>query len=211
MPRVYRRLRRVTAQALPNHHRRADCLTSARVGGPAGRGRGGSPIRGGLVMGSMHAALALSAGYLPGRPRTRRMTSGAGRCRSGQVPGRAGRRGRTPRHEDARTSTSAWQSRRAAGTAAATAAASNRIESPTGPPHERAGLVRDPSAAVTRPVQAVQADASATARNTRRRGRTAAGGQSARGPHAEQALDQDRGASCRAGASVRTPPDQQSG
>jgi hypothetical protein len=31
------------------------------------------------------------------------------------------------------------------------AAASSRIESPTGPPHERAALVSDPGAVVTRP------------------------------------------------------------
>ena len=79
------------------------------------------------------------------------------------------------------------RTRRMAGVLAAAAAASSRIESPTGPPHERAALVSDPGAAVTRPGQTVQADASATARNTRRRGRTAAGGESARGPHAGQA------------------------
>lgn len=68
-----------------------------------------------------------------------------------------------------------------AGTAAATAVASGRIGSPTGPPHERAGLVRDPGAAVTRRGQAVQAGASETARNAQWHGRTAAGGESARG------------------------------
>lgn len=83
--------------------------------------------------------------------------------------------------------------------------ASNRIGSRTCAPHERAGLVPGSGAAVTgRP-----GCASETARNVRRRARTAAGGASARGAASRTALDQDCGASCRARASAGTLRDQQ--
>jgi hypothetical protein len=150
----------------------------------------------------MHAALALSLGYPHGRRRTRRIAAvltaaaagypgglGSATVRRGlkmpgpaQAPGQAAARlGKLP----------------GAGTAAATTMATNRIESLTGPPQERAGLVRDPGVAVTRPGQAVQAGASETARNARRRGRTVAGGDSARSR--EPARPSPKTVACRAG------------
>lgn len=99
-------------------------------------------------MGSMHAALALSVGYLLGRPRTRRMASVlAAAAAAGCLGGAALRRGMTTPGPAPAPGKAAAQpgDLPSAGTAAATAVTSNRIGSPTGPPHERTALVRDPA------------------------------------------------------------------
>jgi hypothetical protein len=160
MPRVYLRLRRVTVQGLPNHHGRANCLASARAGGPAGRGRSGSRIRGVPHDGSMHAALGLSAGYLLCRRRTRRIAAVLAAAAAGSQGGLGGMTMPGPAH--------------AAGTAAA-----------------RLVPVRQPECGAARPP------------DSRWRQR--------KEPQADQALDQDCGASCRARASACTPQDQQDG
>lgn len=135
------------------------------------------------MIGSMQAALALSVGYLLGRRRTRRIAAVLAAAAAGCLGGLGGAalsRGMTIPGPALAAGTAAARlgDLPGAGTAAATAVASNQIGSLTGPPHERAGPVRDPGAAVTRPVQA---GAGETARNAPRRGRTAAGGDSARG------------------------------
>jgi len=101
----------------------------------------------------VQAVLALGVGYLLGSQRTRRMaTVLAAASAAGCLGGAVLRRGmKMPGSAQAVSQPAAQPGDLpGAGKTAATAVASNRIGSPTGPPHERAGPVRDSGPASAR-------------------------------------------------------------